>query len=101
MIHLLKSQIGLSKKHITGNWKEKVRSKIRRVDQIAVICGEKTHTAIGVSAEIQLAQEEGIPYFLLKGRSQKTCTKPKSAKASDKIYKWTWDNLKALIGGGR
>ena len=89
------------KEHITGDWKEKVRSKIKRVDQIAVICGEKTHTAVGVSDEIKLAQEEGIPYFLIKGRSQKTCTKPKAAKSPDKIYKWTWDNLKALIGGGR
>ena len=89
------------KEHLQGDWKEKVRSKLKRVDQVAVICGEKTHTATGVSAEIKLAQEEGIPYFLLKGRSQKNCTKPKAAKASDKIYNWTWPNLKILVGGGR
>ena len=28
-------------------------------------------------------------------------TKPKAAKSSDKIYKWTWDNLKSLIHGVR
>ena len=33
--------------------------------------------------------------------SDKTCTKPKAASAADKVYKWTWDNLKTLIGGGR
>ena len=27
--------------------------------------------------------------------------KPTSAKPGDKVYKWTWDNLKALVGGAR
>jgi hypothetical protein len=33
---------------------------------------------------------------LLKGRAEKTCKKPTSAKATDQLYKWTWDNLKGL-----
>lgn len=65
------------------------------------MCGEHTDTASGVSAELAIAQEENKPYFLLWGRSRKTCKKPKSAKSSDKIYKWTRDNLKSLIGGAR
>ena len=89
------------KEHIYGDWKEKVRTKLRRVDQVAVICGEQTHNATGVSAEVRLAQEEGVPYFLLKGRSNSVCKKPVAARTSDKIYKWTWDNLKALVGGRR
>lgn len=89
------------KEPMTGNWKEKVRSRIRSVNQVIVLCGEYTHTATGVSVELTIAQEEKIPYFLLWGRANKTCRKPKSAKDSDKIYKWTWDNLKALIGGSR
>ena len=68
---------------------------------MVVICGQHTHTASGVSVEIKIAQEEGKPYFLLKGRKGKTCTKPTAAKSTDKIYTWTWDNLKKLIGGGR
>lgn len=89
------------KEHIDGNWKDKARSRIRSVDVVAVICGEHTHTAVGVSAEIRIAQEEGKPYFLLKGYSERTCTRPTAAKASDKLYKWTWDNLKSLVHGGR
>lgn len=65
------------------------------------MCGEHTDKAVGVSAELEIAQEEGNPYFLLYGRSSKTCKKPTAAKASDKMYNWTWDNLKALIGGRR
>jgi len=89
------------KEAMTGNWKEKVRTRIKSTDLVIVMCGEHTDTATGVSAELSIAQEEEIPYFLLNGRSDKACKKPKAAKDSDKIYKWTWDNLKKLIGGGR
>lgn len=90
------------KEHLTGDWKEKVRSRIRKVDQVVVLCGE--HNPVGVNAEIKLAQEEGKPYFLLRGysvESKKKCVKPSKAKSSDKIYRWTWDNLKSLLKGNR
>jgi hypothetical protein len=89
------------KEPMTGDWKEKVRKRIRAVDQVIVLCGQYTDTATGVSAELAIAQEEKKDYFLLKGRSNKTCTKPKAAKSTDKIYDWTWDNLKKLVGGTR
>lgn len=89
------------KEHLKGDWKEKARAKIRGVDVVAVICGQKTDQAAGVGVEVGLAQDENIPYFLLKGYSDKTCIKPRSASGQDKIYQWTWDNLKLLIGGSR
>lgn len=89
------------KEKLPGDWKEKVRTRIKQVDQIVVICGAYTDTATGVSAELSIAQDEKKPYFLLWGRSGKTCKEPKSAKSTDKIYEWTWDNLKKLIGGAR
>ena len=89
------------KEPLTGNWKEKVRERIRRTDLTIVICGEWTHTATGVTEELRITREEGKPYFLLRGRADKTCTKPKTALPSDKIYEWTWENLKKLIGGAR
>ena len=85
----------------TGNWKAKVRDRIRRTDLTIVICGEHTHTAKGVAAELTITQEEGKPYFLLWGRPKGTCTKPAMARSSDKIYKWTWENLRNLIAGAR
>src|SRR5438876_11631816 len=89
------------KEPMTGDWKEKVRARIKRVDQVAVICGEHTDTAAGVSLELTITQEEKKPYFLLWGRRGKTCKKPKAARDGDKIYEWTWDNLKKLIAGDR
>ena len=84
-----------------SNWQDKVREKIRKVDQVIVLCGENTHAATGVATELRIAREEKKPYFLLWGYKDKTCTKPTSATASDKIYEWTWDNLKKLVGGAR
>lgn len=89
------------KEPMTGDWKEKVRTRIKSVNLLIVICGEHTDTATGVSAELKITQEEGKPYFLLWGRKTKPCVKPKAALSSDKIYEWTWPNLDALIGGSR
>lgn len=89
------------KEPLSGDWKKKVRSRIRSVDQMIVICGQYTDRASGVSAELEIAQEEQIQYFLLRGRPSVYCQKPISAKYNDKIYDWTWKNLKLLIGGAR
>ncbi len=89
------------KEHLTGDWKDKVKKRMDNVDIVAVLCGEKTNTATGVSAELEIAKAKGKEYFLLAAYSDKACTKPKSATASDKVYKWTWDNMKKLIGGNR
>lgn len=89
------------KKPIEGDWERNARTRIKGCDIVSVICGEHTDTATGVSIEVEIAQEEEISYFLLAGRKNKTCKKPKTAKATDKLYRWTWDNLKALIGGAR
>ena len=71
------------------------------IDVVIVLCGEHTDRAAGVDAELRIAQEKGKPYFLLAAYSDRMCKKPISAKVSDKVYRWTWDNLKALLGGAR
>jgi hypothetical protein len=89
------------KEHLTGDWKEKVRRRMDNVDVVIVLCGTQTHTAAGVAAELEIAKEKGKAYFLLAAYSDKICTKPVSASGLDKVYKWTWENLKALIAGAR
>lgn len=89
------------KEHLTGDWKEKVRRRMANIDVVIVLCGTKTHTASGVAAELTIAKETNTPYFLLRAYSDKTYTKPTSAVAGDKIYSWTWENLKKLINGAR
>ena len=87
-------------KEASPNWRSEARRRIRNVGQVIVICGQHTDTARGVGFEIGLAREENKPYFLLRGRADKTCRKPRGTEG-DKVYKWTWSNLKILIGGGR
>jgi hypothetical protein len=89
------------KEPFTGDWKDKVRRRISATELVIVICGEWTHTASGVATELSIAREEWKPYFLLWGRNGRTCTAPTSATVADKIYEWTWANLKALVGGER
>lgn len=89
------------KESLTGDWKNKVRRRMDNIDVVIVLCGEHTHEAGGVAAELTIAQEKDKSYFLLAAYSEKTCTKPTSANSTDKVYKWTWDNLKALVGGSR
>lgn len=85
----------------TGDWGDKVRRRMEDIDVVIVICGEHAYLAKGVAAELTIAQEKNKPYFLLTAYAHRTCTRPTSAMASDKVYEWTWDNLKTLIGGWR
>ena len=88
-------------KDSSADWKAKARSKIKAVGVVIVICGKKTDKATGVAIELKIAQEEQKDYFLLAGYKEGGNKKPTTAKSTDKIYKWTWDNLKKLIHGGR
>jgi hypothetical protein len=89
------------KEPFPGDWRAKVRSRIRSTDFTIVICGEYTHLATGVATELTITKEALHPYFLLWGRSSRRCTRPSTASAADKIYNWTWDNLRALVEGAR
>lgn len=89
------------KEPLTGDWRAKIRGRISRTDFTIVVCGEWTHTATGVADELAITRELRNPYFLLAGRANKSCYKPTSALPADKVYTWSWPNLKALIAGQR
>jgi len=89
------------KEHLTGDWKQKARGRIERSDVVCVLCSTTTHTAKGVEVELAIAKELKKPYFLLQGYVEKVCKKPANATATDKMYNWTWDNLKLLVHGNR
>jgi hypothetical protein len=90
-----------SVKLVSADWRVKARTRIRRANQMIVICGQHTSSAAGVNAEIKIAREEGTPYFLLRGRALGRNVKPTAALTTDKIHEWTWPNLKLLIAGRR
>ena len=81
-------------------WKDEARRRIRAAGLVIVLCGHHTESATGVATELRIAKEENVPYFLLAGY-QDAVELPTSADSSDKLYKWTWENLKSLIEGNR
>lgn len=87
-------------KTASPTWKAEARRRVKAAGLVIVLCGQNTHTAVGVAEELRIAKEEGVPYFLLAGYKTGS-TKPTTATTSDKLYTWTWDNLKALVGGAR
>jgi hypothetical protein len=88
-----------SVKTASAGWKDDARRRIGRSDQVIVLCGQRTNTATGVNVELGLAEELGVPYFLLAGRDG--AVRPTAASNGDKLYQWTWPNLKSLIAGNR
>jgi hypothetical protein len=82
---------------ITDDWKDNVRSQIKKCDVSIIICGLNTNKCESVVEEFNIILEEKIPYFFLRGRGDKKCKMPSNAHLSNKINKWTWDNLKSLI----
>ncbi len=87
-------------KETSADRKDRARARIRAAGLVIVLCGKDMGSATGVAVEVAIAQEEGVPYFLLAGFSEGS-TRPTTAKPNDKLYSWTWDNLKALVGGAR
>lgn len=88
-----------SLKEPSSDWKARARRQIRASGLVIVLCGRHMASATGVAVELSIAQEEGVSYFLLAGYDDST--KPTTAKPGDKLYEWTWDNLKSLVGGAR
>jgi len=82
-------------------WRAEAKSRISRSSCVAVVCGRYTHIATGVAAELAIARELNKPYFLLGGRKDGRNRKPTTALSTDKVYDWTWPNLKLLVAGNR
>ena len=89
------------KEAIDSNWKDYARKRIKSCDCVIFLCGYYTDTAKGVTAEMSITREEKVPYFLLAGRNGTNIKKPSNSLSSDKIYEWTWENLKLLLEGKR
>lgn len=84
---------------IDERWTMEAERLIQSSDLMVVLCGEQTHQAIGVATEIQLAQKAGKRYILLAGTRNGAPTKPRHARADDRIWTYRWPTLEALLTG--
>lgn len=84
---------------IDEKWKVDARKRIKQCNCMIVLCGRHTDEAKGVTAEITIANEENIPYFLIRGRKHGKVKKPLSTKSTDIIYKWKWKEIQRILQG--
>jgi hypothetical protein len=70
-------------------WDDALRAALGRVDEVIVLCGLHSGESMRMSAELDLARELNLPYFLIWGRRELMCTKPGTAKNDDGMYSWT------------
>lgn len=81
----------------TKGWKADAKKRIQRSSVVIVICGRHTSKAVGVAAEIGIANEVGVRYVLLRGYKDGKVERPAGTSwFFDTMYDWTWDNLRKL-----
>ena len=73
-------------------WKEKVRTRIRRSDGVIVLVSKNSLTSSGQKWEIQCAKEEGK-----KVRGIWAYTNDRTDLSGVNTKVWTWDNIKDFI----
>jgi hypothetical protein len=90
-----------SVKYASRGWKADARARIRRANQMIVICGYYTHQAVGVRAEVEIARESETPYYLLRGRKAGRVRRPGGTSFWETVHPWTWENLRTITAGRR
>ncbi|HTQ10886.1 MAG TPA: TIR domain-containing protein, partial [Fimbriimonadaceae bacterium] len=76
---------------------ERLRARISHVDAVVVLCGEYTHRAPNVNAELRIAQEMGKRYYLIAGRRNIDCSRPAVSRMADKLYQWKNGTINELV----
>jgi hypothetical protein len=84
---------------LPDRWAAEARRLIQSSEWVIVLCGEQTHQAKGVATELQIAQELGKPHFCLSGTRTGVPTKPKHARADEKIWTYKWPTVLTLLKG--
>lgn len=75
-----------------SNWKERVRTRIRRSDGVIVLVSKNSLESSGQKWEIQCAKEEAKPILGI------WCYKDDRTKLDGiNVKVWTWDNIEAFI----
>ncbi|MFD0836700.1 TIR domain-containing protein [Mariniflexile aquimaris] len=80
------------KKAYDSEWKEKVRTRIKRSDGVIALVSKNSLTSSGQKWEIQCAKEEGK-----KVRGIWAYSNDRTDVAGVNTKVWTWDNIKDFI----
>lgn len=80
------------KKPYDAEWKQRVRTRIRRSDGVIALVSKNSLDSSGQKWEIQCAQEESVPIRGIWAYGEDRTDIP---GLNTKV--WTWDNIKAFI----
>lgn len=76
------------------NWEVEAENRIKRSHKVLVMVGPYTHRASGVLKEVAMARKHNIPIFQVIGYRDSS---PTPVPNAGRLYRWNWDNLKALL----
>lgn len=77
-----------------SNWKDRVRTRIRRSDGVIALVSKNSLTSSGQKWEIGCAQEEGVPLLGIWAYKDDRTT-----LAGVRTVEWTWDGTATFIDG--
>lgn len=80
------------KEPYSSEWKERVRTRIRRSDGVIALVSKNSTSSTGEKWEIQCAKEEKTPL-----RGVWTYTDDRTKLDGLNTMVWTWDNIKNFI----
>lgn len=75
-----------------SEWKERVRTRIRRSDGVIALISANSLTSSGQKWEIQCAKEEEVPLLGIW-----IYASDKTTLTGVPTVSWTWDNIKSFI----
>ncbi len=76
------------------SWEEKAEGRIKCSDHVIIVLGDKTHSASGVKKEVEMTRDNNVSILQLQPQDKS----PTPVANGGKVYNWTWDNLKKLLG---
>ncbi|MDE0118663.1 MAG: TIR domain-containing protein [Bdellovibrionales bacterium] len=80
-----------------SQWERLVKDKINRCSLMIVLVGQSMRSAVGVEKEINMAQQQDVPFFgvYVDGANQ-YCALPYGLK-ENRIIHWNWNNIANAI----
>jgi len=77
------------------DWEDRARRRINLADEMVVLVGSVTYRAPGVLKEVRIARELGKKIVQVIGHKDGAHRRVPGAGV---LYRWTWDNLKKILG---
>ena len=77
-------------------WEAKAKRAINMSDLVIVIVGRSTYRASGVLKEVRMTRGMNKPIVQMIGRAGESHP---AVPDAGRLYAWSWENLKNLLGG--